>query len=116
MAMTSRRVLAVLFALACAPCGGLACQKNPEAKPETTSTSNSAPETKKPFREMTVDELEAKLAANDGKTFVYDANPREVFDKMRVPGATWVPFDGVTAAVLPKDKQATVVFYCANTY
>lgn len=45
---------------------------------------------------------------------LFDANPREMYEHGHLPGATWVPFDGVTADVLPADQRATLVFYCAN--
>lgn len=45
---------------------------------------------------------------------LYDANPREMYEHGHLPGAAWVPFDAVTADVLPADRAATLVFYCAN--
>ncbi|HEY3815966.1 MAG TPA: rhodanese-like domain-containing protein [Polyangiaceae bacterium] len=63
---------------------------------------------------LTVDEVAARIAANDGKTFVYDNNPRDRYAKSHVPGAHWLDYDRVTAADLPADKGATLVFYCAS--
>lgn len=89
---------------------------------DTTPPSTSAPAApiaaaeKPPFREMTVDEVEQRIAKKDGRTFVFDANPREVYDKRHVPGAVYVPDEGVTASLLPADKDATLIFYCANTH
>lgn len=60
---------------------------------------------------LTIDEVEARLG--DPHTFVYDANPREMYDVKHVPGATWVAWNGVTAADLPADKDAALIFYCA---
>jgi hypothetical protein len=68
-----------------------------------------------PFKELTIEQLEQKLAGTPRPT-VIDANPREVFDKRHVPGAIWIPFDEVTADKLPKDKATPLVFYCANTH
>jgi rhodanese-related sulfurtransferase len=65
---------------------------------------------------MTPDEVQAKLASADGKFFVFDANMKSVFDAGHVPGAKWVPSDAVTADMLPADKDATLVFYCANEH
>ena len=90
----------------------LGCTK----KEPAPTTSAVAPAEKAPFREMTVEDVEKKLAAKDGRTFVFDANPREVFDKRHVPGAVYVPDEGVTASLLPPDKSATLIFYCANTH
>jgi rhodanese-related sulfurtransferase len=44
-----------------------------------------------------------------------DANPREIYDEHHLPGARWVPYDGVTAEMLSSDKATPLVFYCANT-
>ena len=70
----------------------------------------SSPELKR----LTVDEVDAKVAAHDGKTFVFDANSKDHYAEEHVPGAKWVPYDGVTQADLPSDKGATLIFYCAN--
>lgn len=37
---------------------------------------------------LTIDEVAAKLAANDHKTFIYDANIKESWIHGHVPGAT----------------------------
>ena len=66
------------------------------------------------LKSLTVDEVSSRLALNDGKTFVYDNNDKERYDKGHLPGAKWVKFDNVTAADLPPDKGATLIFYCAN--
>jgi 3-mercaptopyruvate sulfurtransferase SseA len=63
---------------------------------------------------LTVDEVAARIAANDGKTFIYDNNPKDRYAKSHVPGAHWLDYDSVTAADLPADRSATLVFYCAN--
>ncbi|MDD9969648.1 MAG: rhodanese-like domain-containing protein [Myxococcales bacterium] len=46
-------------------------------------------------------------------TFI-DANVRDLRDRGPVPGARWVKCDAVTEAELPTDRDALVVFYCAN--
>jgi len=66
------------------------------------------------LRSLTVDEVAARVAANDGKTFVYDNNPKDRFEKSHVPGAHWLDDESVTAADLPADKGAMLVFYCAS--
>jgi len=66
------------------------------------------------LRSLTVDEVAARVAAKDGKTFVYDNNEKDRYAKSHVPGARWVDYDNVTAADLPADKGATLVFYCAS--
>ncbi len=66
------------------------------------------------LKTLTVDEVAARIAANDGKTFVYDNNERERFQRSHLPGAKWLAYDRVTAADLPTDKGATLIFYCAS--
>jgi rhodanese-related sulfurtransferase len=66
------------------------------------------------LKKLTVDEVATRLAAHDGRTFAFDANGMDRFRKGHLPGAKWVQYDNVTAADLPADKTATLVFYCAN--
>ncbi len=66
------------------------------------------------IKPLTVEEVAARIASHDGKTFVYDDNPKERYLQGHVPGARWVASGDVTADVLPADKGATLVFYCAN--
>ncbi|HZU83656.1 MAG TPA: rhodanese-like domain-containing protein [Polyangiaceae bacterium] len=68
------------------------------------------------LRRLTVDEVAARIAAHDGHTFVYDDNSRERYEQGHLPGARWVESGAVTAAVLPADKTATLIFYCANEW
>jgi hypothetical protein len=66
------------------------------------------------LRELTVDQVAARLAASDGKTFIYDANLKESWVDGHVPGAKWVDDENITVADLPADKAATLIFYCHN--
>ena len=65
---------------------------------------------------LTPDEVATRLAAKSSSFFVFDVNPREIYDEGHVPSAKWLAFDGVVAANLPADKGATLVFYCANVH
>lgn len=68
---------------------------------------------------FTIPELEAKMAeAKAGKLqlFIYDNNEKERYVQSHLPGARWVEFDEITAKDLPDDKEATLVFYCANDH
>ena len=65
------------------------------------------------LKKLTVDEVAAKVAAHDGKTFVYDDNPHDRYVKGHIPGARWLE-SVPTAADLPADKGALLVFYCAS--
>lgn len=80
-------------------------------------TSSSAHE--EAFRRMTMEELEAKMAdAKAGKValHLFDNNEKDRFEKSHIPGAKWVQFDKVQASDLPADKEAILVFYCANDH
>jgi hypothetical protein len=67
-----------------------------------------------PLKELTVDEVQTRIAAKDGKFFVFDNNSKERFAESHVPTARWVNFKNVTAADLPSDKAAALVFYCSH--
>jgi hypothetical protein len=66
------------------------------------------------LKTLTVDQVAARVAAHDGKTFVFDDNPHDVYARGHVPGAHWVASSEPTAAELPADHGAMLVFYCAS--
>ncbi|UQA57683.1 rhodanese-like domain-containing protein [Polyangium aurulentum] len=71
------------------------------------------------FGRLSVDEVEAKMKeAKEGKLafHVIDNNARQVYQKGHLPGAKWVDHENVQASDLPPDKEATLVFYCANEH
>jgi hypothetical protein len=74
-----------------------------------TSTPSSSD-----LKALTIDEVDARIALHDGKTFVYDNNPADRYAKSHLPGAKWLDQDHVTATDLPADKGATLIFYCAS--
>ncbi len=61
---------------------------------------------------LTLAQVEAQLGQPN--VFLFDANPLEFYEHGHLPGAQWVKFDAVTTAVLPADRGATLIFYCAN--
>ncbi len=65
---------------------------------------------------ITIDELAAKLAADDCQAV--DANGEATRKKMGViPGAVLLTdSDAFSTSELPTDKSKTLVFYCANTH
>jgi hypothetical protein len=63
-----------------------------------------------PFRLMSAAEA-APLVGAPGVQFM-DANPRDVYEEARVPGATFVRKP--LAEVLPQDKGTRLIFYCRN--
>ena len=88
------------------------CKKSGESAGEHGSAAEQ-------FGKLSVDEVDAKLKdAKEGKLafFVIDNNAKSVFDKGHVPGAKWVDHENVQASDLPADKEATLVFYCANEH
>lgn len=94
--MQRRLFLASLGAIAL-----LSCSK-------ATTSEHAASE----LKSLTVDEVATKLAAKDGKTFIYDANVKASWTKGHVPGATWIDDEKVTVDQLPADRSALLVFYC----
>ena len=44
--------------------------------------------------------------------YIYDCNEEDMFKEAHVPGAKLTVYDEVTAATLPTDLNAAVVFYC----
>lgn len=95
-----------LFALLLASVAGLAvlgCVKN-----------NAAPAASGELRQLTVDQVAERLTASDGKPFIYDDNSKDSWVAGHVPSARWLDEDHVTAADLPPDHSATLIFYCHN--
>ena len=63
---------------------------------------------------LTIEEVEELLRRGNAKTFLFDANPRDLYLQRHLPGARWIRYDAVTADLLPADRQATLVFYCTG--
>lgn len=89
-----------------------ACKKSNDAAPgEQHSSKDEA------FGRMSVDDVDTKLKeTKEGKVafYVFDNNSKSVFEKGHVPGAKWVDPGNLQTTDLPADKEATLVFYCAN--
>jgi hypothetical protein len=69
------------------------------------------------LKKVSVEELEQMLAsAKDDRLelHVFDANERAVWASGHVPSARWIAFNEVRAEDLPPNKDAALVFYCAN--
>ena len=98
------KTLTLIAALLAAPLFG--CSKG-------DAPAEAAPK-KHELRSMTVDEVAAKLALKDGKTFVFDNNVEDAFKASHVPTAKWIDPSEVTADKLPADKNALLIFYCHN--
>jgi len=72
----------------------------------------SAADGTKELNKLTIDQVAAKLGAKN--TFIFDNNPKESWVAGHVPGAKWLDEEKITAADLPTDKKATLIFYCHN--
>ena len=70
------------------------------------------------FKLIHVADLKALLAQRANKVHVYDANIAVTRDRFgTIPGATLLASDeNYPLSVLPANKHATLVFYCADTH
>ena len=66
------------------------------------------------LKSLTVEEVSARVAAKDGRTFVFDTNGPATYAEGHLPTARLIPFDGVTADALPGDRGAALIFYCSH--
>jgi len=78
------------------------------------AVGQSARAAEEPFGRLSVDQVAAKIGKPG--VFVYDNNSSEDYAKGHVPTAKWVDYEKVQASDLPKDKSATLIFYCANEH
>lgn len=63
--------------------------------------------------EMSAEQVASALARK-APLRIFDANSRERYAQGHVPTAQWVPFNELTASLLPQDRTATLIFYCYN--
>ena len=105
-------ILAAVFALSAGACNRSDSDRATPKKDEGATPAGGGSEAG--FGSLTIDEVAARL----GKKGVYliDNNPRDVWEKGHLPTATWVDYKAMTAADLPADKSATLIFYCANEH
>ena len=66
------------------------------------------------FGSLTPQEVFAKLKQKN--VYVFDNNAPEVFRDAHLPGAKWLHPTEYDAKLLPADKNATLIFYCANPH
>ena len=69
-------------------------------------------EEKDPFGKLSVDEVSNLISKHE--VTIFDNNSRDRYKQSHLPGAKWVDFKNVTAADLPSDKEAKLVFYCES--
>jgi hypothetical protein len=111
-------------------CAGAAQEAAPRAEVPVSSDAHPAPHDAaakaaepaaeaEPFGRLTIEELEARMSeAKAGKLTlgIYDNNHKDRFEKGHIPGAKWVKATELQASDLPAQKEATLVFYCANEH
>ena len=105
MTISRRSAMAATAALACLPAVALAAEKK-EKKEEA-----KMPESE-PFGHLTVDQVERRLGKPG--VLIVDGNSDETYHEAHVPGARRLYSKTMTAADLPSDKDATLIFYCHN--
>jgi predicted small lipoprotein YifL len=114
-----RTILYLLLAggglLALTACGSKGPPSN-EASVSANPSGNAGQPAEHQLAELTVDEVEAKIAKNDGKTFVYDNNHDDVYAAGHLPTAKLLGIKDIPQSAFPADKEATLIFYCANTH
>ena len=98
--------LLLVAALVLAPSLGLAVEPQPPG-----ADKEKIPESD-PFGRLAVDQVERRLGRPN--VYVFDGNTPETYVENHLPGAVRINHKDITASVLPKDKDATLVFYCMN--
>ena len=93
---------------------GGACHGSGSGGAVKSTTTDEIRPAAPPFPAFSLDDVEAKLGQPG--VYLFDANPREMYDRGHVPGATWVVWDDLSTAKLPADKAALLIFYCANEW
>ncbi len=100
---------------------GAACSTTSPAQPASTTaaaTSSGATASTDRAHElptMTTAELAGMLERHE-QVAIYDSNGAERYAQGHIPSARHVGHDQVTASVLPADRAARLVFYCANEH
>lgn len=110
--------LAALMALVSAACSRSQTQ-TPGPAPTSTSVATANAPTESPpeaeLQRMSIDDLAGMLDQHQ-TVAIYDNNSHERYESGHIPTARWVGHDQVTADVLPQDRNARLVFYCANEH
>lgn len=93
---------------ACARDGAWCCGGTATSSSSATATNARSPGI------MSLTQVADRVRSQNSSTFIFDANPREMYEKRHLPRARWVPYDGLAPEMMPSDRTATLVFYCAN--
>lgn len=62
---------------------------------------------------MTVSEVKGLIDRKE-TVYLYDVNSQKSYLAGHIPGAKWVQYDADLTTVLPKSKNAKLIFYCYN--
>jgi hypothetical protein len=89
--------------------------KNPRALSVSVKPPYKLPKEK----QMSIEEIASLVAKGPekGKYFLFDARPKPRYLEGHMPTAVSLPyhaFDKLQASVLPKDKDALIIFYCGG--
>ena len=76
--------------------------------------TTSASAAREPFGRLSLADVDG-MRGKPG-VYIFDNNRKERFAQSHVPGAVWVPYASFDASQMPADKDAKLVFYCANTW
>lgn len=106
-------VLAFVLGAACSTTTPAA--QTAAAPPPASSGATASTEHARELPTMTTAELAGMLERHE-QVAVYDSNGPERYAQGHIPTARHVGHDQVTAAVLPADRAARLVFYCANEH
>ncbi len=107
----------IQFTAALALALGAACSR-PAPAPQAAAPSEAHASNAEHGQELpavTIDQLAGMLERHE-QVAVYDNNGRERYEQGHIPTARHVGHDEVTAAILPPDHGARLVFYCANEH
>jgi hypothetical protein len=89
----------------------------PESRPVATQVAVKQPFKVAPDKLATVEQVKALVAAGAAKALLVDSRPGPMFAEGHIPGAVSLPYAAFrekAASILPADKAAPVVFYCAG--
>ena len=105
--MKARKRVLLVTAMALALCLSLA----PPPRANAAGKEGKRPEPE-PFGRLTIGQVERRLGHPN--TYVFDGNRVETYVEHHLPGAVRLYHDDITPGVLPKDKDAMLIFYCMN--
>jgi rhodanese-related sulfurtransferase len=92
---------------------GCSHNQNTAAMATPVAVAHATEQARDELRRVSVDELAGMIERHE-QVAIFDNNGQEMYMQGHVPGARSVGYDSVTAEVLPTDRAAKLVFYCAS--